>query len=539
MMISFILANTVSLYGNGFPFFPNKEISLDPRLIYSHHPVTTQDPKAQQFFDQGLTLIYAFNHDAAYWSFQKASQLDPKMAMAYWGMALALGANINMNITPEREKVAYELIQKALKLTNNISEYEQDYIQALSQRYTSDPSRDLHQLAINYQKAMKKLSKKYRDDPDAAVLYAESSMNLNPWNLWDVEGNPLEETLEIIKLLESVLKRQPNHLGANHYYIHAVEGSSFPERALINAERLRKMLPASGHILHMPSHIYLLTGDYHQAAKSNEEAIAVDREYIKKYGMEGIYPLHYLSHNLYFLTRAYSMEGRFNDAKRTAEELETFYAPYFQMMPDLEYYIPTKMFVLLRFHRWKEILKLPEPQPEMKVSRVLWNFARAMALASLGEEQLALKEQTIFLERKSLLPSDAIYGYNKANKITKIAEYLLESKIAEIHHNFLIAIDSLKTAVAAQDLLKYNEPPDWFFSVRESLGAILLKNERYQEAEQIFREDLTKHPRNGCSLFGLSESLKAQSRIFDAYWVEREFQEAWKYSDAPLTISDL
>lgn len=522
-----------------FPFEPPKNFVLNPKYIVVHHPVSAKQIAAQLYFDQGLTLIYAFNHDAAYWSFLKASQLDPEMAMAYWGMALALGTNINMNITSEREKVAYEAIQKALKFSEKGSQDERDYIKALSKRYSNDPTVDRKQLAINYSNAMRLLAKKYPDDPDASVLFAESLLDLNPWRQWDASGKPLEGTLEAIRSLTTVLKNIPNHLGANHYYIHAIEASRHPERALTSADRLNSLMPASGHILHMPSHIYLLVGDYHRAASVNEAAIAVDREYIREYGSQGIYPIHYLSHNMYFLSRAYSMEGRFAEAKRAADELVELYRPHIHRMPELEYYFPTPMFVLLRFHRWKDVLELPSPPSELPMATALWHFARGISYAALNNIQKAEDERAEFNKEIAKLPKDFVFGYNQASRVAKIAADLLEAKIAEAKGNPREATEFMQRAVTAQDALNYNEPPDWFFPVRESLGGLLLRQGRHDEAEKVFREDLKWHPRNGRSLFGLKESLAALSRPADLYWVSQEFEAAWKYSNTTLTIQDL
>ena len=286
----------------------------------------------------------------------------------------------------------------------------------------------------------------------------------------------------------------------------------------------------------MPSHIFLLVGDYHQAALFNESAIAADREYIREYGMQGIYPLHYLSHNMYFLSRAYALEGRYADAKRAADELEAFYLPHFNQMPDLEYYASAVILVLLKFNKWQEILDLPQPNDKMLMTTIMWHFARAIAYTSLGDLPQAIKERTLFVEGKAELPPKYPYGFNKAGKILKIAEYTLNAKLAEVQNDPDKAIDLLQKAIEEQDTLRYNEPPDWFTHIRESLGRIYLRSKQPHEAELVFRHDLKKHPRNGRSLFGLRESLKAQGRLYDAYWVNRAFQKAWFYSDVQLKI---
>jgi tetratricopeptide (TPR) repeat protein len=516
------------------------KITLMPGLGTLHHPVTTANKEAQLFFDQGFTFMYAFNHDAAYYSFKKAAEIDPQLAMAYWGMALALGTNINIPITPENEKEAYDHIQRALKLMPNATANEQAYIKALSKRYSLDPNRNQKKLETDYSNAMKEVMQQFPDDLDVATLYAESAMNINPWNQWTLEGKPRPGTLEIVGVLESVIKRNPHHLGANHYYIHAVEASEHPEWALMSAKRLPFLAPASGHIQHMPSHIYMLLGDYEAAASANEAAIAADKAYIRQYGIGQIYPVHYMSHNLAFLSRSYAMGGNFERARGAANELAGFYTPHFEEMPELEYYYSVPAFALLRFHRWQDVLQLPPPQdPKMAVSKALWHFARALAFAALKEHDQSEEEQAIFQREWKQLPQSAIFGSNSADQILSIANDLLDAKQAEIKGNLGDAIAFLKRGVKTQDELKYSEPPDWFFPMRESLGGALMRAHQYKEAEAVFRADLEKHPRNGRDLFGLLKSLEAQGLSTNAFWVEREFKQAWKNSDTPLTIDNL
>jgi tetratricopeptide (TPR) repeat protein len=386
---------------------------------------------------------------------------------------------------------------------------------------------------------MRELVSKYRDDLDATVLFAESLLDINPWNQWSLEGKPLPGTMEAVHTLESVLKRDPTHLGANHYYIHAVEASKHPEVALVSANRLKTLLPSSGHILHMPSHIYLLVGDYHEAARTNEEAVAADREYIRQYGEGGIYPVHYLSHNYYFMSRAYTMEGNFDRAKDAADELLQFYLPHFKHMPELEEYASAPLTVLITFHRWKDILNIPKPNDEMKTINVLWHFGRSIAFAHLGDLTKALEEQTNFDKEKDKLSVELKFGYNEAKKILTIADLSLKATLAEVQNKNSEAFNFLTQAVAEQDTLHYDEPPDWFFPIRETLGGLLLRTKKSKEAEIVFREELKRHPRNGRALFGLKESLKDQSKLYDYYWVNEEFQKAWKYSDSQLTRNDL
>lgn len=530
-----------SLSSMEFPYHPTKEVTLISGLQFNEHPVTTSSPEAQKYFNQGLTLVYGFNHDEAYWSFQKAVALDPDFAMGYWGMALALGPNINMGISGESEMVAFQHIQKAIELSKNITQNEKDYIQALSKRYTDSKNPDRKKLTLDYRDAMKALSAKYPDDPDAAVLYAESILDVSPWKQWTPSGDPAPGTLEIVDVLESVLKRVPDHLGANHYFIHAIEASKHPEYALINAERLYKLAPPLGHLMHMPSHIFILVGDYHRAALANDAAIATELSYIRQYGIGGIYPVHYLSHNYYFLLRALNMEGNYKRALQAADEFLAFYLPHYQEMPDLEYYLSGKLAVYLHFNKWQDLLKMAkiDAKADIPITDALWHFGRGLAYAALGDKASALKEKQAFEQIKAKVPESAQFGYNSVKPIFQIAENLLNAKLARLDNDPTKEVDLLKEAVHIQDTLSYNEPPDWFFPVRETLGAALLKNGRYAEAEQVFREDLNLHPRNGRSLFGLLQSLKSQNRTTGSFFVQQQFDDAWQFSDTPLTLDNL
>lgn len=527
------------LLADAFPFTPPTNFSYSVDYVGIIHPTSTKNKNAQNYFDQGLTFLYAFNHDAAYWSFLKASEEDPSMGMAYWGMALALGTNINMEMPTERYEKSYALIQKALNLSKDLPEDEQDYIKALTKRYSPDPAANRAQLAIDYSEAMKKVATRYPDDPDASVLYVESLLDLNPWDQWTLDGKAKKGTFEALNTLENVLKKYPLHLGANHYYIHTIEASKYPERGLISAQRLRTLLPSSGHILHMPSHIYLLVGEYHQAALINEEAIKQDKAYISKYGIQGIYPIHYLSHNIYFLSRAYAMEGDLKKSLDAAKELNDFYVPHFKTMPELEYYASAYLFALIRFQQWNDIVQITAPSEEMQITNALWHFGKALALTKLGDTEQAKKEQKAFMESKDQLPSDIRFGYNVGAVILKIAEYVLGAALAEAGGNANQAIEKLRLAVQEQDRQHYNEPPDWSFPIRENLGGLLVRTKQYIEAEKTFRDDLEIHPRNGRSLYGLKECLKAQQKDYDYYWVNKAFEEAWRYSDIQLNLKDL
>src|ERR1700726_4129475 len=350
-----------------------------------HHPVSTHSPEAQQFFDQGLRFIYAFNHDEAARSFQHAAELDPKMAMAYWGVAEAVGPNYNDPADPDRYKRAHDGVEKAVELSAGGPPNEQAYIQAMAKRFPADPNADLKKSAEEYHDAMRQVSAQFPDDLDAATLFAESGMNLHPWGLWHQDGTPEAGTDEIVATLESVMKRDPNHLGAIHYYIHTVEASNNPERALAGANKLAALAPGAGHIVHMPAHIYIRTGDYEAAVKTNEQAAEVDRAYIKASGVQGIYSMMYYSHNLHFVAMCGAMNGRYAEARKNAELLAANVGPHVKEMPPLEGFMTIPMAVEVRFHHWNEILKMPAPDPARKTATVFWHFGRGLALAGTAK----------------------------------------------------------------------------------------------------------------------------------------------------------
>jgi tetratricopeptide (TPR) repeat protein len=395
-----------------------------------HHPVSTHNPRAQKFFDQGLTLVYAFNHEEAVRSFKRAAELDPNLAMAYWGVGLALGPNINMDVDPDREKAAYQAVQKALTLSSKASLEERAYILALTRRYSIESNADLKSLAVDYKNAMGELVARFPDDLDAATLYAESAMDLRPWQLWTSDGKPAEGTEEIVTVLESVLRRDPNHIGAIHYYIHAVEASPNPERALVYAPKLSSAVPVAGHLVHMPAHIYMRTGDYMAAAQSNQAAAAADEAFFKSTGRAGMYPIMYYNHNLHFLAIAAGMAGQYTTAIGAARKLEKNVAPHLTEMPMLEGFVITPTLMMVRFRKWDEILKLRQPDPSSHGISAVWHFARAMAYASHMQFTQAEVERKHFLDDIKSIPPDAQYGLNSARQIMKIAEQLLDARIA-------------------------------------------------------------------------------------------------------------
>ncbi|MGA8309224.1 MAG: hypothetical protein WB755_04295 [Terriglobales bacterium] len=519
-----------------------KPATLMPGLGDLHHPVSTSNQQAQQFFDQGLRLIYAFNHDEAARSFQRAADLDPKLAIAYWGVAEAVGPNYNDPASDERFAAAHNAIQKAVDLSANASPVEKAYIQAMVLRFPADPKADRRQAAEAYHDAMREVVKNFPDDLDAATLFAESGMNLHPWGLWHKDGTPEAGTEEIVATLESVIKRDPNHMGAVHYYIHTVEASRSPERALAGASKLAAMAPAAGHLVHMPAHIYIRTGDYAAAVKTNQEAAAADQAYIKASGAQGLYPMMYYSHNLHFIAMCSAMNGDYAEAKKGATMLAAHVGPYVKDMPPLEGFMTIPMAVDVRFHKWDDLLKMPQPNPDMKTATVFWHFAHGMALAGTGKISEAESEYAVVADAEKNTPEDVVFVMpvnNKAKDVLKIARDVLGAKIALTKKDSASAIAQLQSAVAVQDSLKYDEPEDWFFPVRESLGAALLMSGDAAGAEKAFREDLDRHPRNPRSLFGLEQALKAQKRDYDAGFVQKEFEASWKGGSTPLKVDDL
>lgn len=505
------------------------------------HPVNTRNPEAQRYFNQGLALIYGFNHDEAAHSFRSAAELDPKLAMAWWGVALAVGPNYNLPVDQQRELEAYNAVQKALALSADGPKKERAYIEALAKRYTNQPTTNYLALEQAYHDAMRQVSRAYPDDLDAATLFAESGMNLRPWKLWNADRTPAPGTEEIVATLESVLRRDPNHVGANHYYIHAVEASAHPERALPSAQRLAALAPGAGHLVHMPAHVYIRTGDHESGARTNELAAAADEKYLKLTNAQGVYPMMYYTHNLHFIAIENAMMGRYSDAMKAAQRVQAHVAPHAAHMPMLDSFNPLPTLVLVRFQRWDEILRLPQPDARLPISRGIYHYARGLAFAHGGNAAQAQAEVAALKQvapEMSKIPTNP-QGPRNASIIPQIAAEIVQARIAQQQNNGPAAVQHLQRAVLLEDSMDYNEPPDWFYPVRESLGAALLRNGDAVQAEKVFRDDLERNPRNGRSLFGLIQALKSQGRNEDARSVEQQFQTAWKNADTQLSISQL
>jgi tetratricopeptide (TPR) repeat protein len=502
-----------------------KPVTLEPGLGNVHWPVSTKNVQAQRFFDQGMKYVYGFNHESAVSSFGRATQLDPDLAMGYWGAALALGPNINLDVDPDREKQGFEYIQSARAHEAHASAKERGLIAALSKRYSNDPKADLKKLAVDYSEAMGALTEKYPNDLDIATLYAESLMDLHPWKFWSHDGKPNEGTTKIVSVLESVLRRDPNHLGANHYYIHAVEASSHPERALASASRLKTMAPMSGHLVHMPAHIYQRTGNYAGAALANTKAAETDRVFIKHHGGEGVYAAMYYNHNLQFGLTSYSMMGRFAAARKMADEFSSNAAAMAKEMPPVEYAAASTLLLFVRFGRWSDVLH-EKPAEAGPLSTTFTHFARGSAFAKLGNIAGAESEQKAFEAARANVPDDPGIFQNSQKAVAEVATHILAGRIAEARGDSKQAIAEYTKAVAQEDSLDYDEPTDWFYPTRETLGAALLRAGHNAEAETVFRADLARNPHNPRSLFGLAAALRAQKK--DASATTAEFGRVWE-----------
>lgn len=516
---------------------PAKPATLVPGLAAQHHRVSTSNPLAQRFFDQGLTCVYAFMHEEAVRSFQRAAALDPKLAMAHWGIALALGPNYNMEMETEPGKRALAAIRRAQELSPGAGPAERAYIAALATRYTDQIDIDPKKPNVDYKDAMRALMEAYPDDLDAATLYADSMMVLRPWQLWSADGKPAEGTEQIVAALESVLRRDPNHVGANHLYIHAIEASPQPERGLPSAERLRTLVPAAGHLVHMPAHIYDRVGDYAGAAKANAVGAAADREYIKRNGPGDMYPAMYYSHNLHFLAIARAAQGRYRDARAASVQLARHVAPMLKDFPMIEGFLPTPTLIDVHFRRWDAIMKNPQPPAAQAGASAVWHFARGMAYAARGDSGAASAAHARLLAAADSIPKEVMWGNNKPASVLRVAAGLLSAQASLVAGNPAAAMTAFAAAARDEDELAYDEPQPWPLPVREIWGSALLAGGNPAEAERVFRAELAQHARSGRALFGLAAALKAQGKPSAS--IERQFALAWKDADTRLELAAL
>ncbi|WP_413934119.1 hypothetical protein [Nitrospira sp. BLG_1] len=499
----------------------------------SHHKrISTKSSAAQQYFDQGLRFAYGFNHTEAIRSFTHAVGLDPSCALCYWGIALAYGPHVNAPMDRASGVAAYEAVQKALSLKSHASAHERAYIDALAQRYEADPPTDRARLDTSYSQAMEKVAKTYPKDLDAATLYAESLMDLRPWNYWKPDGRPYPGTTEIVHQLERVLARNPNHPGACHYYIHAVEAVN-PKAAVPCAERLARLMPGEGHMVHMPAHIYIRVGRWNDAIQANQHAIHSDEVFIEGQHPMGVYPLAYYPHNIHFLAFASTMAGRSAQAIEAADTLTSkVNLDAARQVGMLQEMLPYHVLTLTTFGKWDEVLAAPLPPEDIRFSYAMAQYARGVAHAAKAEwadARAALDNVTA---------SDAATPQGAEGKTAlSIAVQALSGEIAVRRGEVDAAITHFQEAVKIEDAGLYFEPPKWYYPVRHSLGAALLKAGRSAEAEMVYREDLRRFPENGWSLFGLAQALRAQGKKDDATATDARFRKAWPDADVTLTAS--
>ena len=500
-----------------------------------HRPIKTTNQEAQQFFDEGLTLLYGFNHEEAFKSFELAAAKDAASPMPHWGMSLALGTNINDVAPAERLQKAYTHLAEAEKRKGAGSEVEQGLIDALAKRYVANPTGDQAVREKAYSDTMGALAKKFPDDLDVATLYAESLMNLRPWRLYTKDGMPEPGTEAIVASLERVMSRNANHPGANHYYIHAVEASKRPERAVPQAERLETLVPGAGHLVHMPAHIYIRTGQYSKSAKSNADAAAVDEKYFKATGAGGtFYGTMYYGHNLQFESAAAMFAGNLAQARAAAQRTVALADPIADQMVMIEPFAAQELAVLVRFGQWEPILQSKAPATTRALQTSLYHFARGAALAATGKPGEAETELAALKASSAKIPKDAMVGAaNTAAGVMTVAIADLTARVAEAKGDTTAAMKAFNAAIAAEDKLGYNEPPDWLIPERERLGAILLRTGRYSEAERVFRADLLKNVGNPRSLYGLYRSLEGQRKA-DAAEAKASFDKAWVGADVAL-----
>ena len=497
-----------------------------------HHPISTTSEQAQRYFDQGLRLVYAFNHEEAIRSFEAAIQQDPQAAMPYWGIALALGPNINRVMEKTHERRAVEMVQKARQLVDHTTRGEHAYIEALTARYVSRKGIKRKGLDEAYAKAMRSVAQQFPEDNDAATLFVESLMDLRPWDFWKPDGRPQPGTDEIVTTLEAVLARNPDHPGACHYYLHAVEASSQPERALPCAERLPGLMPGAGHLVHMPAHIYMRVGKYHEAVEQNQQAAHVDEQYLADSRPPGEYPDGYYTHNLHFLWASLAMEGRNVESMKVARDLTaTITEEEARKDRGKEIYLPTPIFSMIRFGRWDELLKEPVPPKGLRLMEGMWRLGRGLALVGTGRLPGAEGEHAVLAGLTKQIRRDRTAEEKTQRTLLKIAERVLSGEIAVRRQRYDDAIRLFEDAINIEAALPYSEPPLWPLSVRHHLGAALLLADRPSEAEAVYHTDLLRHPDNGWALIGLLQSLRAQRKDDQAAEAEDRFKKAWAHAD--------
>ncbi|GAA4424136.1 hypothetical protein GCM10023188_03640 [Pontibacter saemangeumensis] len=522
----------------------NKKAPLFDGLQGVNFPITTSNPEAQRYFNQGLMLAYGFNHAEAARSFFEATRQDSSCAMCFWGYSYVLGPNYNGGMEPDNFSRAYRAVQQARQLAGKASAKEQALIRALEQRYPPNPVEDRAPYDEAYAEAMQQVYTQYPRDADIGALYAEARMDLHPWDLWQKNGQPQPWTEEIVHTLQAVMKLNPKHAGANHFYIHATEASRHPEAAKSSAQLLETLVPAAGHLLHMPSHTYIRTGDYHAGTRANLRAVQADSAYTTACYAQGAYPLAYYPHNYHFMAATATLEGNSRLAMLGAEKLAEHVDTDIMKNPGwetLQHYYTIPYMVATKFGLWDEVLQMQNADTTLIYPELIRHFARGMAY--IGKNDLA-KAKAELAELKALndeeeLKKMTIWGINSMYDIARIAQLVLEGEVLASEAAHEQGIQLLREAVAIEDQLNYNEPPDWFFSVRHHLGNVLLQAEQYQEAAAIYEQDLMTLPKNGWALSGLSQAYAGLGNSAKAKQAQGDFEDAWQWADVKLAASEV
>jgi tetratricopeptide (TPR) repeat protein len=509
-------------------------------------PVTTANPGAQRWFNQAMILTYGFNHQAAERSFLKALELDPACAMCWWGASLVLGPHVNAAMDPANNTAAWQRLQAAQSMASAVTPWEQAFIKALAARYAEQPAADRSKLDKAYANAMASLAATLPDNLDAVTLYAEAMMNLQPWNYWDDSGNPVGDTETIVKVLESIMARDANHAGALHLYIHAVEASNEPERGVAAADRLRTLIPGSGHLVHMPAHIYARVGRWQDAVIANQRAIEADDAYLAACRPgPGVYPLGYVPHNHHFLWFAATMTGNEKVALAAAEStFQRTKDPDLMRMAGMEAmqnFASTPLFAKVRFGQWQDIVATPRPADDLLYMVAIWEYAQGMAALRTGKTKQAVAHHSKLTELTTSAAIEAMTVWNRYSLIhsVKLSERVLAAELAWQAKKPEAALTALRQALAIEDTLLYDEPPAWHAPVRQTLGFMLLNDGKAAEAETVYRNELHRNPENGWSLFGLEQALRQQNKIREADKVAKRFEQAWQHADITLTASRL
>jgi len=506
------------------------------------YPITTADELAQRYFDQGLRLAYGFNHPEALRAFRKARRIDPTCAMCAWGEALVLGPNINAPMEPSAVIPAFSAVTRAQELAGDADLREQSLIAALAKRYSADPDADRVALDTAYAQAMAEVTARFPDDDNIAVFYAESLMNLSPWDYWEADGSTSKgRTAELVRTLERVLARNPDHPGAIHFYIHTVEASTTPERAEPYADRLGALIPGAGHLVHMPSHIYYRVGRYLDSLDANRDAVAADEAYLARSGSAGIYASGYYPHNIHFLLVSAQMAGDRETAMDAAKQLDGKISdevarsvPWIQLIKGAPYFAHAQM------SDRETVLSVPDPGDTFPYVKAVWHYMRGVALASAGDVEAARGEgRAIVAIEEDTDFGSMIAGGVPVPDILRLAQHVVAARIAQAEGDLGTAATQFELAIAVEDSLPYLEPPYWYYPVRQSLGAVLLAAGKPAEAERAFQQSLIRTPNNGWALYGLREAQKAQGDAVAAQLTERLFKRAWGGDQADIDLARL